>query len=79
MKHISTLAAAASLAALLALPVRFEISGTVLLAAGLAALLHHDYRTPRRLNLPLRRRPASRAAFRAPALRLHAEPHRLAA
>jgi hypothetical protein len=81
MKTTSTLAAAASLVALLVLPVRLEIAGTILLAASLAVLMHHDYRARRTLALPARRATrgvrGGRAIFRAPAL--IPEAHRLAA
>ena len=79
MKTISLLATAAALTALFALPVRLEISGTVLLAAGLAVIMHQDYRARRVLQLPRRRHNQWRAIFRAPALRVSVEAHRLAA
>lgn len=79
MKTLSTLAASAALTSFISLPVRFEISLTVFLAVGLGLTLVHDYRTRRPLLLPSRRALRKRAIFRAPALHVSAEPHRLAA
>ncbi len=79
MKLVSLIAASASLTALLILPARLEVAGTVVLAAGFAALLHHDDRARRALRLPRGAARRWRPAFRAPALRSQIEPHRLAA
>lgn len=78
-KLLSTAAASAALTAFIVLPARFEVTVTVFLAAGLGLVLAHDYRTPRMLQLPARRPVRWRPAFRAPALRVPAEAHRLAA
>ena len=79
MKLISALATAAAVLALFALPVRLEISGTILFAAALAVIMHQDYRARRMIQLPRRRHNQWRALFRAPALRVQVEAHRLAA
>ena len=67
----------ASLAAFAVLPVRVEVTGSVLFAAALLALLRFAYTAHRPLRLPVRRRLVARARFKAPALNV--EPHRLAA
>ena len=71
------LAFAAALVALLALPVRLEISGSILFAAGLVVIMRQDYRARPALKLPAPRPNPWRAIFRAPAL--GNEQHRLAA
>lgn len=66
-----------SLAAFVLLPVRVEVTGSVLFAAAFLAILRFDYLPRQTLRLPARRRLVARARFRAPALNL--ESHRLAA
>lgn len=67
----------ASLTAFAVLPVRVEVTGSMLFAAAVLALLRFDYTPTRAPQLPVRRRLIARARFKAPALNV--EPHRLAA
>lgn len=66
-----------SLAAFALLPVRVEVTGSVLFAAAFLSLLRLDYAPRRTPRLSARRRLVARARFRAPALNV--ESHRLAA
>ena len=67
----------ASLTAFAVLPVRVEVTGSMLFVAAFLTILRLDYTPPRSVRLPVRRRLIARARFKAPALNL--ESHRLAA